>query len=258
MHKKDIIASLIIGEALLWLLFFIARNLDFEISVFGFGAGLFWGFAAILFPVLALFCVYVSYLIGKRFLVFFQAAKFSLVGALNTFVDLGVLNLLIFVTGISAGVFYSVFKGISFIIAVINSYFWNKFWVFAPLENFISQRNRIGEEKSQKQGGRFQSVKDFLTGFADRTYKTNKTDPTSSASWRTRRTSREFLQFLVVSVIGFFINVGTASLVVNVIGPIGPVGGVSPVLWANIGAVIATLASMTWNFLGYKFIVFKN
>jgi len=155
-----------------------------------------------------------------------QAVKFVLVGILNTLIDLGALNLLIFISGISAGLGYSAFKGISFILAVLNSYFLNKFWTF----------------KSRGAGGK----------------------------------KKEFTQFFMVSAIGFGINVGVASLVVNVIAPnfssilvecVGTTNGVlecftkvAPYskLWANVGAICATFAAMTWNFLGYKFIVFKN
>jgi putative flippase GtrA len=66
---------------------------------------------------------------------------------------------------------------------------------------------------------------------------------------------KEFGKFLVVSGIGFLINVGAASFVVNLVD--AP-GGFSPVRWANVGAVAATLASLLWNFLGYKFLVFAN
>lgn len=44
--------------------------------------------------------------------------------------DLGILNLLIHFSGISSGFNYSLFKGTSFFIAVINSYFLNKYWTF--------------------------------------------------------------------------------------------------------------------------------
>jgi len=133
-----------------------------------------------------------------------QAIKFILVGVLNTLVDLGVLNLLIWAFGIYSGFGYSAFKGISFTVAVINSYFLNKFWTFKMRE--------------------------------------------------TEGVKREFAQFFIVSLIGFGINVGVASFVVNVVGP---QFGLGSKLWANVGAIYATFAAMSWNFLGYKFIVFK-
>jgi putative flippase GtrA len=111
---------------------------------------------------------------------------------------------MIFLTGIASGFSYSLFKSVSFSVAVINSYFWNRIWTF-------------------EKGG--------------------------------HGNAKEFGSFLIVSLIGFAINVGIASLVVNLIGP---KFGLSKELWANVGAIIAAFSGMTWNFLGYKLIVFKK
>lgn len=135
-----------------------------------------------------------------------QAVKFVLVGGLNTVIDFGVLNLLIFTTSIASGFGYAAFKGISFVAAVINSYFLNKFWTFKSAGN----------------------------------------------------SGKEFSQFFLVSLIGFGINVGVASLVVNAIANPFGFSGISDKIWANVGALAATFCAMAWNFIGYKFIVFKK
>lgn len=135
----------------------------------------------------------------------YQVIKFILVGILNTFVDLGILNILILASGAVSGLLYSAFKGVSFIAAVINSYFLNKFWTFKKKE--------------------------------------------------TRKNQREFTRFFVIAVFGFGINIGVASWLVNAVGP---QFGLSPKIWANVGAVSATFVSMFWNFLGYKFFVFQK
>jgi len=88
----------------------------------------------IIFPFLALFGMFVVSEIGKKLLFIFQLAKFFLVGTLNTFVDLGVLNILMAITRIYSGGIYPVFKGISFLVATTNSYFWNKYWTFEKKE----------------------------------------------------------------------------------------------------------------------------
>lgn len=59
-----------------------------------------------------------------------QFCKCAIVGASNTLVDLAVLNLLMFFTGINTGIYISLFSGISFIAADVNSFLWNKFWTF--------------------------------------------------------------------------------------------------------------------------------
>jgi len=62
--------------------------------------------------------------------IFWQMAKFIVVGGLNTFLDFAILNLLIAATGITAGGEFSLFKALSISVAIINSYLWNKHWTF--------------------------------------------------------------------------------------------------------------------------------
>ena len=66
---------------------------------------------------------------------------------------------------------------------------------------------------------------------------------------------KEFGKFFLVSLGGFIINVTVASLVVNLIQP---QFGLSETIWANIGGIVAALVTVIWNFLGYKFLVFKK
>lgn len=59
-----------------------------------------------------------------------QFAKFFVVGIMNTGVDLTILNILMFTTKQNEGLYYSVFKALSFLTAVIFSYYVNKHWTF--------------------------------------------------------------------------------------------------------------------------------
>lgn len=61
-----------------------------------------------------------------------QFFEFFIVGVINTIVDLAVLNILIFTTGLGkeGGFSYSLFKGISAVAAILNSYYLNRAWVF--------------------------------------------------------------------------------------------------------------------------------
>ena len=67
--------------------------------------------------------------------------------------------------------------------------------------------------------------------------------------------AQQLLKFLAISGIGFVLNITIASIIVNIVGP---QFGVSEKLWANAGALTATLFVFTWNFMGYKLLVFKK
>ncbi len=133
-----------------------------------------------------------------------QFARFFLVGILNTAIDFGVLNLLMYISEKSSGFYYPLFKSISFLFAVTNSYFFNKHWTFKATE-----KDNAGE----------------------------------------------FFKFTIINLIGWGLNVGTASYIVNIIG--AP-EGLSPILWGNFAAISATVVTLFWNFIGMKFLVFKK
>ncbi|MCK4520442.1 GtrA family protein [Candidatus Parcubacteria bacterium] len=198
MKKTDIIVALVIGELIALLSFGILKNLGLEAKL------LYWIWPVFL-PVFCLTCLYIAHILSQKIKVFWQLAKFVLVGVLNTIIDLGILNLLMLFSGVVLGPYYSFFKGISFVAATTNSYFWNKFWTF--------------EKK------------------------------------KAVKPKKEFLQFFVISAIGFAINVGTASIIVNLVDP---QFNLNLAQWANFGAITASFVGLTWNFLGYKFIVFKK
>jgi len=199
--KKDYFLISIVGALIGLLALPVLQNIKL------FSTGLTFAKAAIIVVGLAIFAniaLWVAALIARVIPVIMEIAKFAAIGGLNTLLDLGVLNVLILLTGVATGYGYALFKGISFIVANINSYFWNKYWTFG----------------SQ-----------------------------SAAS------AKEVAEFFAVSVIGFAINIGVASLIVNFIG--APAGMLAA-RWANVGAIVATLASLVWNFIGYKVIVFKK
>ena len=130
MKKTDAIISAVIGFLIGVFFFIIIKNIGIEIP--------YTWLLLIIFPPLALLGMFVVSFLGRKFLIIYQAGKFMLVGALNTFIDLGTLNILIWFSGIVAGPWYSVFKGISFLVATTNSYFWNKHWTFRKRERFFA------------------------------------------------------------------------------------------------------------------------
>lgn len=134
-----------------------------------------------------------------------QFAKFVVIGVVNTGLDFLVLNFEMLVTGISQGPGMLAQNAVSFSVATINSYYFNKRWAF--------------QDDSQKKQG------------------------------------HKFSQFLIVSLIGLVINSTTVFLVTS---SFAPLFGISPILWANLAKVAATGLSLIWNFVGYKFFVFKK
>ncbi|MDD4931057.1 MAG: GtrA family protein [Candidatus Colwellbacteria bacterium] len=158
--------------------------------------------------------------------VYSQAAKFGIVGILNTLIDMLVLNLLIwagFTTVFTVlGQKFLVANIISVSIAIVNSFILNRFWAFGT-----------AKEKS-----------DLLY---------------------------EISKFLVVTVIGMFIIhqlifngiyyqfTGLTDFVYSIVSAlhldtIFSEGFVK----TNFAKIIAIFGSLVWNFIGYKFFVFKK
>src|SRR3989344_6814534 len=81
-------------------------------------------------PILSAVGLAFAGLISKKIPLLWQFSKFALVGVLNTAIDFGILNLLIFVTGIASGLAIIPLNAVSFSTAIVNSSFWNKKWVF--------------------------------------------------------------------------------------------------------------------------------
>ncbi len=160
----------------------------------------------------------IAKIISKKIPIIWQISKFGVTGVLNVLVDFGILTFLtiyikkflgikstdiLFSLGVLVVTVYSIYKAISFIVANINSYFWNKYWTF--------------EKKEGK--------------------------------------SSEFIQFFVVSLVGFIINVAVASFVFKYIDPFA---SMNPEQWGLISAAAGSIIGLIWNFLGYKFLVFKK
>lgn len=59
-----------------------------------------------------------------------QFVKFGVIGVINTGVDFAVLNLLMWLTGVTEGNGLIPLNFLSFAVAVMNSYYFNKHWAF--------------------------------------------------------------------------------------------------------------------------------
>ncbi len=201
MKRIDIILALITGEGVAWLFVWLIKNSPNINLPF-----LYW-LLPVSFPILAIAGIWISYLIGKRFLVVYQLAKFLLIGAFFAIFDLIILNVLLEYFGISRdeAVKYAVFVATSFVIATTVKYVADKYWAF--------------EQTERKQMG------------------------------------TEFGKFFIITLISGGIQVGVASLVFNIFTPLL---GMTELVGANIGKIFGIIVASAWNFIGYKFIVFKK
>ncbi len=173
-----------------------------------------------IFTVLVPMGLFVAVRLSQRLPIMWQLAKFIVIGVLNALVDIGALAYMLHIASTSGYpitsddvlftlfvpvAFFTLYKSISFVIANVNSYFWNKRWTFTTNEG--------------------------------------------------KKTSTEFAQFFIVSLVGFALNVIASSLVFSFFNKIG---GFNTDQWALIGAVAGSFSGLIWNFIGYKFIVFKK
>lgn len=126
---SDLRNSLVLGLIIGLFLLFVMTNLKGEIPIPGFLSGLKW-LIIVITPTLVTLWVYLTFNLGTRWPVFFQFGKFVTIGLSNTAIDFGLLNLFMYISHIERGIFFSLFKGFSFLFAVSNSFVWNKFWTF--------------------------------------------------------------------------------------------------------------------------------
>lgn len=201
MKKIDIILALITGEGVAWLFIWLIKNSPNIDLPF-----LYW-LLPISFPILAIFGIWISYLIGKRFLVVYQLAKFLLIGAFFAIFDLIILNILLEYFGISRGdaVKYAVFVTTSFVIVTTVKYVADKYWAF---------------EQSEK-----------------------------------KQMRAEFSKFFIITLISGGIQLLVASLIFGIFAPLL---GMTELVGANVGKILGIVVASVWNFIGYKFIVFKK
>jgi putative flippase GtrA len=126
MRRRDILACLILGEASALILCSLALFWNLPESLL-LGTRL----ALVGAPLGALGVVYLGVRLGRRWSFLGSGSKFVVVGGSNTFIDLGILNLFMYATGVVAGPLYAIFKAAGFVVAVVNSYLWNRNWSFA-------------------------------------------------------------------------------------------------------------------------------
>jgi|SRR3989338_2323209 len=133
-YKKDFWLAILAGEIVAWLSLPTLKNIKIIDILYSFGINfnLFLSIWVIFVPLGAIGGLGAFYLIAriKQRIGFFQLGKYGVIGVLNTFLNAGVFNLLIFLTNISTGLIVDSFFVVAFVVTLMNSFLWNKFWAF--------------------------------------------------------------------------------------------------------------------------------
>jgi putative flippase GtrA len=198
MKKIDVILAIISGLGLAILFSWLAAGFAVHVKYLTL-------ILVILLPILAVLGIWICYLIGRKYLFVFQLGKFLLIGTFFALIDVGFLNVLLEVFGVTKGLGYSIFVATSFVIVTTIKYVADKYWAFEKMER--------------------------------------------------ERMTAEFVQFFIITLISGGIQTLVASLMVNTLGP---QFGASALAWANVGKIFGIIVASAWNFLGYKFVVFKK
>lgn len=199
--------------------------------------------------------------------VILQLLKFACIGALNTAVDFIILNFLTVSLSITGGWQLAAINTVGVIVAILQSYFWNRSWAFG-----VDVGVRLWKQFSHLVlvgGLGFLSFVAVLLGAGSNapasyfglllfafvviqlafiiTFHLQRNQQASSL---------EFEKFVLVSLVGVGIN--SLILWVGVEVLTGMNLPVAEALVKNIAKFGAVLVSLVWNFIGYKFLVFKR
>lgn len=192
MKVIDIIFALICGRI-------VAQIAQDFFKGYGIEIGYYKWLLYFILPIISLVCLWSAYLIGKKLLFVFQAAKYFLVGIFVTVIDLKLFELLVWILD------PIIAKGMSFLISTFVKYWGNKHWTF---------------EKPEREN-----------------------------------IAQEIFQFVIVTIVGLGIDIGSFFYFIKIMGP---QLGTPEDIWIKLSVILAALVAAVWNFLGYKFLVFKK
>ena len=135
--KKDFWLAVLAGEIIVWLSLPTLKNIKILDLLAAWGIDLisFVIFWAIFIPLGAIAGLGAFYFLAKykNQLGLLQVGKYGVIGVLNTFLNAGIYNFLIFITNIALGFTVDLFFVIAFIITVTNSFLWNRHWTFEKI-----------------------------------------------------------------------------------------------------------------------------
>lgn len=196
--------------------------------------------------------------------IFYQFLRFASIGLLNTSFNFLILNTISKALHINEGFNFGLVEAVAFCGAVFQSYFWNRTWTFGSELNVGIKKNLqrlfvvgllgfvailiiiVASHLSAPWHFYLMVTVSYLI--------------IQLAIWRAfnfhkstfSHASHSFLGFFFVTLIGMLINV----FLISVISLNLHLTGTD--LDKNIAAILASLSSLVWNFIGYKVFVFKS
>ena len=205
----------------------------------------------------------------QKFPIILQLLRFIAIGVINTALDFIILNFLSKLLGINSGTSLGALNIISFSLAVVQSYFWNKYWTFGSgqvsllvnfkrlvlvggVGGFSLLAVLIGAKLLASPVFYLVVLAIFIISQLSLWIAFRLSHATNTTS---TEASKQFLTFVVVSLIGLLIN----SILVSLLSTRIPQNSfINADLVKNLAKVLATGASLVWNFIGYKLVVFRK
>lgn len=201
--------------------------------------------------------------------VIIQLLRFAAIGSINTALDFIILNFITKSFNITSGLELGMLNAVSFVIAVIQSYLWNRAWTFTENSGVSFFQNAL---RLILVGGLGFGA--FLAVFIGAAYGATSAfflivlfgffvaELILWAAFHLQFGQREgaghqFTGFIVVSLVGLLINSFIIVIATNLISP-SLQGTVNADTIKNVAKIMATGVSLVWNFIGYKLIVFKK
>ena len=133
-RSNDYFIAALIGFCAGWLALFPERDLGLHptlaliaVSVVGF---------TLFVPAGLLWCS----LLGRRHCGIEEFGKFSAVGAMNTAIDFGTLNLFMFFTGLASGPYFILAKTFAYGLANLNGYTLHKYWTYGNTASAVKRQ----------------------------------------------------------------------------------------------------------------------
>lgn len=203
--------------------------------------------------------------------VILQILRFVAIGAINTTLDFIIFNMLSKFFGIEVGIPLGLLTIVGFTAAMIQSYYWNRYWAFGDSSNSAVRVSPVTELLRLILVGGLGAV-GFIVVLLGARYQVYSIFYLIVLAvflglelmlWLIFNLKQKaddhvthFMVFAIVSMIGLLINITIVSVASNYLT--GTKFGLNLDLLKNEAKIIATVASLIWNFIGYKLFVFRR